>query len=191
MKPIIVAALAAAFCTNAFAQAFPSKPIKVIVPYSAGGVVADGTTPSRSIGAGQPMFAVTQITVNAGGGTAASIQIKLVADTATAFSNSYVIADSGAIAYASIAITAAGTNYSQGTGRAKNADITITRAGAAKLYELLQPQFDAQAALDKAELWHCLWNALNKFAFKSGDPITDEAQATLYKRCIEILKKTK
>jgi hypothetical protein len=82
---------------------------------SAGGVVADATTPARSIGAGQAMFAITQILVNAGGGTASSIRIKLVGSTATAFSTSNVIADSGAIGYASVAITAAGTNYSQGT----------------------------------------------------------------------------
>jgi hypothetical protein len=82
---------------------------------SAGGVVADATTPKRSLGAGQPLFLVTMVTVNAGGGTAPSLRIKLVGDSVTAFSNSYVICDSGAIGYASLPITAAGTNYSQGT----------------------------------------------------------------------------
>ena len=57
MKPIAAAtcALAVAFCANAFAQAYPSKPIKVVVPYSAGGVVdliarAVGDRMSQAIG---------------------------------------------------------------------------------------------------------------------------------------------
>jgi hypothetical protein len=108
---------AAAPYTQAFTDAAVSGTTNVsYYAYdSAGGVVADGTTPARSIGAGTPMWLITQVTVNAGGGTAASIRIKLVGSTATAFSTSNVIADSGAIGYASVAITAAGTNYSPGT----------------------------------------------------------------------------
>ena len=74
MKPIIVAALAAAFCTNAFAQAFPSKPIKVIVPYSAGGVVdviARTVGERMSQAMGQPSVVENRVGAAGGVGTEA------------------------------------------------------------------------------------------------------------------------
>lgn len=63
---------------------------------------ADATTPTRNLGAGTPVYLITQLTANPGTGTAPSLNVKFVGATDIAFTSSVVICQTGAIATASL-----------------------------------------------------------------------------------------
>lgn len=74
MSKIIVAALGVLFAINSIAQTFPSKPLRIIVPFPAGGIVdlmARSVNERLAAGLGQPVLVETRPGANASLGTEA------------------------------------------------------------------------------------------------------------------------
>lgn len=75
-----------------------------VVSYNAidAGVGAAATTPTRQLGAGQPLYFCTQIVTKDTGHTTPTLNIKLVGATDAAFTSSLIIVQTGTIANATL-----------------------------------------------------------------------------------------